>query len=115
MIEQAGCKKMTKEARMEKFGERVRVLRDNKGLSQKELADRIGMTRSIISTYETGQKMPTYGKLIKLADVLEVSTDYLLGVENDSILDLSGLSEAQDGSIKDVVTAMDVTDRKKSY
>lgn len=88
------------------FGQRVRALRDKKGLSQKDLADRLGMPRSIVSTYENGRRMPTYGKLIKLAYVFGVSTDYLLGVENDRILDLSGLNNDQTNSIKDIVEAM---------
>ncbi len=88
------------------FGQRVRVLRDKKGLSQKDLADRLGMPRSIVSTYENGHSMPTYGKLIKLACVFEVSTDYLLGVENDRILDLSELNDDQTNSIKEIVEAM---------
>lgn len=88
------------------FGQRVRILRDKKGLSQKDLADRLGMPRSIVSTYENGRRMPTYGKLIKLAYVFGVSTDYLLGVENDRILDLSLLNDDQTNSIKDIVEAM---------
>ena len=88
------------------FGQRVRILRDKKGLSQKDLADRLGMPRSIVSTYENGRRMPTYGKLIKLACVFEVSTDYLLGVENDRILDLSELNDDQTNSIKEIVEAM---------
>lgn len=97
---------MTENTRMEDFSVKVKVLRDNKGLSQNELADRLGMTRSIVSTYENGQSMPTYGKLIKLAKVFDVSTDYLLGVENESILDLSGLTDMQTASVKNIVAAM---------
>ena len=97
---------MEKNNKVVDFSERVKILRDSKGLSQKELADKLGMTRSLVSTYENGQKMPTYGKLIKLARVFDVSTDYLLGVENESLLDLSGLKDEQLSSVKNLVAAM---------
>ncbi len=97
---------MMEQCRIEGLDKKIRELRVRKGLTQQELSDRIGMTRSIASVYENGFRMPTYGKLIKLARELDVSTDYLLGFENDAYLDLSCLSEGQLASVTNLVEAM---------
>lgn len=64
------------------FCERLKVLRTEKGLSQPELANLLGVSNGIISFWENGVNEPTISNLIKLAEVLEVSTDYLLGLED---------------------------------
>lgn len=63
------------------IGKRVRELRIKKGLSQQELGSAIGVTKVSICGYENGTRIPTLDKLAKLADILESTTDYLLGRE----------------------------------
>lgn len=59
----------------------LKLARIKKRYTQQQLADIIGEKMISISRYETGASKPPIGKLCKLADVLEVSTDYLLGRE----------------------------------
>jgi len=66
-----------------KFSARLRAARDLRGLSQSELADRAGLKPSAVSHFETGKRAPSFDNLKKLADALEVSTDYLLGRTDD--------------------------------
>ena len=61
------------------FGNRLKDLRIEKRISQSELGKRIGVSNASISQYESGTRFPDTQKLELLADVLEVSTDYLLG------------------------------------
>ena len=61
------------------FGDRIRTLRKRRGLSQKTLADSIGMRESTISRYENDKRIYQRDSLIKLADALDTSVDYLLG------------------------------------
>ena len=63
------------------IGKRVRELRVEKGLSQQELGNAIGVTKVSICGYESGGRIPNLEKLSKLADTLETTTDYLLGRE----------------------------------
>lgn len=63
------------------IGKRVKELRIEKGLSQQELGLAIGVTKVSICGYENGTRIPTLDNLIKLAEVLETTTDYLLGRE----------------------------------
>lgn len=49
------------------FGSKLKVMRVNKHLSQEQLAKRIGITKSMVSAYETSMRMPSYEVLIKVA------------------------------------------------
>ena len=61
------------------FGEILKELREEKGLSQVELAKCIGVGKSIISYWELGQSYPTLPNLIALSDFFGVTLDYLAG------------------------------------
>ncbi|SDE48767.1 Transcriptional regulator, contains XRE-family HTH domain [Paenibacillus sp. UNCCL117] len=61
------------------FGKRLAEVRTNKGLSQYELAERLGFSRAQIANYEQGTREPDFHTLIVFADFFEVSLDYLLG------------------------------------
>jgi transcriptional regulator with XRE-family HTH domain len=60
------------------FAERLRTLRKQLGLSQTELGKRVGVHYTHIGRYETGKSEPLTDTLKKLADVLKVTTDYLI-------------------------------------
>lgn len=65
------------------FADKLKRARQVKGLTQGQLAHRVGADVNRISKYETGAMVPPTGMLVKLADVLEVTTDYLIrGGEN---------------------------------
>ncbi|NLW69526.1 MAG: helix-turn-helix transcriptional regulator [Eubacteriaceae bacterium] len=65
------------------ISDRILRLRKLKGLSQEELADKIGVSRQAVSKWESEQSVPDADKLIILSDFFGVTTDYLLkGIEN---------------------------------
>lgn len=64
---------------MKIFGKRLREVRKNKGLKQQEIAEQIGIKQNSYSDWENGKTEPSFENLIKLADVLEVSLDWLFG------------------------------------
>ncbi len=61
------------------IGERLASMRQQRGLSQAELARLLGIGQSTIAMYEKGRRLPEYRLLVRLADFFGVSTDYLLG------------------------------------
>ena len=63
------------------FGKRLREARMRKKLTQPKLADAVGVALRTYQCYEQGIREPAYHILVRLADVLDVSTDYLLGRE----------------------------------
>lgn len=77
---------------MVNFCERLRLLRQSKGLTQKQLALQLGLSKSIVSSYENGFRYPSYDILIKIASTFSTTTDYLLGVGHSELIDISGLS-----------------------
>jgi len=58
---------------------RLKTIRKLRGYSQEDLAEKINTTKSTISNYENGHSSPSADTLIRLADVLNTTTDYLLG------------------------------------
>lgn len=60
------------------FGQRLQQLRKTKGLSQEELADRVGVSRQAVSKWESGQTAPDLERLVALSEQLDTTTDYLL-------------------------------------
>lgn len=75
------------------FGEILRKLRTEKGLTQHQLAVRLGITKSQISCYEQQLRQPSLKVLLKTADEFHVTTDYLLDVEKKHIIDVSDIPE----------------------
>ena len=80
------------------LGERLQQSRLNLKLSQKEVAKAIGTSSSIISNYESNERVPSTENLMALANLYHCSTDYLLGFKqnvSDTTLDVSMLSSEQ--------------------
>lgn len=75
------------------FGERLKELRTESGLTQQQLAAQMGLSKSAVSLYESMERAPSPSVLIKLSAVFHVSTDYLLGMDKVKRVDLSGLGE----------------------
>lgn len=82
------------------FGGRLKGLREENGISQRELADIIGISKGAVYYYESDGRAPDIVTLEKIADYFDVSTDYLLGRTNSrskkpslkAICDKTGLS-----------------------
>lgn len=64
---------------METFSIKLRKIRTEHGMTQQELADLLYLDRTTILGYELRGKEPTFQTLIKIADIFDVSIDYLLG------------------------------------
>ena len=74
--------------------DRIKALREARGWTQAKLARKMNMTRNGINSWEQGLSMPSPPSLVDLARLFSVSTDYLLGVENYSAVNVTGLNEA---------------------
>lgn len=75
-------------------GEKIRLLRINKHLTQEQLAKRIGVTKGMVSAYETASKAPSLDVLVRLSRVLGVSVDYLVCVDAPKYVDISALDDS---------------------
>lgn len=88
------------------MGNKLKCLRLEKKLTQKQVADRIGLAISAVSSYEAGSRYPSYNVLIKLARIFHVSTDYLLGITDTRNLDVTGLKDEEIEAISQLVNML---------
>lgn len=91
---------------MVNFGNTLKTLRIRHKFTQAQLAQRLGLTKSTISAYETDLRMPSYDVLIAISRLFKVSTDYLLGLEQKQQIDLSGLTEEEVSALIKLIKAM---------
>ncbi len=70
------------EINIKELGEKIRELRTECGLSQKQLATKIGVATNTVSQYESGKSKTSIDVLANLAVVLDTTTDFLLGLEH---------------------------------
>ena len=101
---------------MTAFSQNLSEKRVNHGLSQKAMAESIGVAQSTYSLYEKGSREPNISKIIKIAEVLSVSVDDLFGVSscNDSLFDLIDKLDAGDrGEVAGMVKQMLKSDKYK--
>lgn len=85
------------------FSVHLKQLRTAKNLTQNQVADYVGVSRSVISAYENDMRYPSYEVLIRLSLLFGVSTDYLLGVEGRRYLDISELTERESAAVYEMV------------
>ena len=89
---------------MVNFSENIKKLRRQQHMTQKDLAERIGISKAMISAYETEMRYPSYDVLIKLAAVFGVTTDFLLGLEKKNTVDITDLDEEEIQIVEDLIS-----------
>ncbi|MBR6567897.1 MAG: helix-turn-helix transcriptional regulator [Clostridia bacterium] len=73
--------------------DKIRKLREQNGITQTELAQKLNITRSSVNAWEMGISAPSTQNIIELSEIFNVSTDYLLGVNKTASISVSGLSD----------------------
>ena len=85
------------------LNEQIRELRNIRGISQIQLANKLGVTKQSVSNWENDNILPSIEMLVKIANFFEVSTDYLLGLYKKRTLDVENLTEIQISHIQLIV------------
>ena len=88
------------------FGEKLKMLRTGQKMTQQALADRIGVAKSVVSYYESGERYPSYDVLVRIAHIFHTTTDYLFDMKRERVIDVSGLSEDDIAAVTSVVEAL---------
>lgn len=91
---------------MVEFALRLRQLRKDKHLTQAQVASRIGVTPSMVSSYETDIRLPSYDVMMRIADVFGVTVDYLLCRQEKRFVDISDLTEEEASVVCSVVEVL---------
>ncbi len=73
--------------------DRIKAIREQRGLTQADLAKQLGITRSSVNAWEQGISVPSTQYIVELAGLFKVSADYLLGIYTTATVNVSGLSD----------------------
>lgn len=97
------------------FANRLSYLRRGQGISQSQLADKLGVKKQSVSNWENGNIMPSVDMVVKAADYFSVSVDYILGRDKPeesgiSIIEATGLTAEEIAHIQFLVD--DLRNRK---
>lgn len=92
------------------FSQRLKKVRMDRHLTQAQVARKIGVTASMVSSYETDIRLPSYDVMIRIADLFGVSVDYLLGRDRQRLLDISHLTDEEAAVVCGMVSLLE---RKK--
>ncbi len=82
------------------LNEKIKKLRISYNISQVDLAKRLGVSKQCVSNWENDNVQPSIEMLIKIARFFNVSTDYLLDLDEKDLIDVRGLSETEIAHIK---------------
>lgn len=88
---------------------KLKTLRIKYGYSQKQVAEKLGVSPSIVSGYETGERTPSTEVLLSLSYLYNCSTDYLLGKQSTTpqfVFDIDGLTDTQINAITTLIEAI---------
>ena len=85
------------------LNEQIRELRNIRGISQIQLANKLGVTKQSVSNWENDNILPSIEMLVQIANFFKVSTDYLLGLDKKRTLDVENLTEIQISHIQLIV------------
>ena len=94
------------------IGEKIALCRKKAGMSQEALAAELNISRQAVSRWETGEATPDTDKVVQLSRLFGVTTDYLLGREDQRSVDLSGLTAAEATLICDLVSSMTAKNKR---
>lgn len=94
------------------LNERIRELRVASGLSQVELAKKLGVSKQSVSNWENDNIQPSIEMLVKIARTFNVSTDYLLGQDNHTYIEVTNLTKNQIRHIQQIIN--DIGGNEKS-
>ena len=94
------------------FGENLKKLRTSRNLTQKEFGSFVGLSKAVVSKYETGMGYPTYDVLIRIAVFFGVTTDYLLGVPDSKTVNVSDLTDTQIDAVHHMIAEFSKANKK---
>lgn len=97
---------------MPKIGLKIKQLRRQRNISQVVLAEQLGVSKSVISSYENSVHYPPYDILIQMSRIFGVSTDYLLGASRNCTINVDGLTDTQVKAVTMIVDELKATNKQ---
>lgn len=95
------------------FGLRLKGLRHEKGLTQKQLADKLSLVKATISSYEQSANYPSLEVFTNICKTFDVSADFLLGLSDDIGIKMSHLTDEQISLIMSIINQFERLNRTR--
>ena len=95
------------------IAEKLKLLREKRNMTQTDVAKELGITRSSVNAWEMGISVPSTQYVIELARLFGVSTDYLLGLDSTSTVNVAGLSDRQLSAVVELIACF--REKQKSF
>ncbi len=87
----------------EMIADKIKLLREKRGITQSELARRLGITRSGVNAWEMGITIPSTQYIVELSLLFKVSTDYLLDMPNTASVSVEGLNDREISAVVELI------------
>ena len=92
---------------MQYFGNKLKHLRESKNITQKELAEKLGIVKSSVSAYEMDRTYPSISILREICTIFNVSADYMLGLTDDIVRQDSMLTDKQVEVVRQMIHGLE--------
>ena len=96
-----------------RIADRIRYLRDKGGLTQTDLAKKLGISRSAVNSWEMSLSSPSVANIIEMTKIFHVSADYLLSLSDQMMIDISCLNSEEKEVILKLITCFEKAGNKK--
>ena len=77
------------------IADKIRYLRDKAGMTQTDLAERLGISRSAVNAWEMSLSSPSVANIIEMTQIFSVNADYLLSISDKMMVDISDLDHEE--------------------
>ena len=97
------CCRIYEKAVISLIADKIKILREKQGMTQADLAKKLGITRAGVNAWEMGISVPSTQYIIELALFFGVSADYLLDINNTATVSVEGLTDREIASIVEII------------
>ena len=97
------------------IAEKIKILRKKYNFTQTDIAKKLGITRSSVNAWEMGISIPSTQYIVELAQLFNVSSDYLLGISKTSTISVNGLSEEEIAALHGVINCFKKIKSENKY
>lgn len=88
------------------ISDKIKELRNRSNMSQVKLSKALNVSRPTVNAWEMGISMPTIKYVIEMSKIFNTTTDYILEINNENLLNLSDLSKKQIKAILDIIDCL---------
>ena len=99
---------------MVSLGDKLKMLRKKNNLTQQQVAERLNVSKAVVSSYELSNRSPSFQTLVKITNIYNVTTDFLLGINKRKMIDITNLTSEQADIIEKLVQEFEKSNTRQN-